>query len=187
MPFTQHTSFAKPRIGKPISLQRNHQDLKALTLTFMYQELVRDGKVWREVERQHVLNVNQHYRINKRRGVIELLDHSFWQTEGLWRAADHHESLLYKGQVKHPQRIEFIYEHYAPEEVEVLGEKDLQTGLTEVRLSDGTLDSVDMDALDTEAKARLGYDLPKFTQQAEAEAEPAHWDWEPDSSLEAGK
>ena len=149
-----------------------------LTLTFIYQELVHDGKFWQEVERQQVLVQNRHYRIDKRRGIIELLIDPFWETEGLWRAADHHEPLLYKGQVKHPQRIEFAYEHYAPEEVEVMGTKDELTGLTPVTRADGTLENVDMDVVDTEVRPRLGYDLPKFSQSSEPAPKPAQWDWE---------
>ncbi len=178
MPFIQHASFAKPRIGKPISLQRNHQDLATLTLTFVYQEQRHDGKLWREVEQQEVLIQTQHYRIDKRRGIIELLPDPFWQTKGLWRAADYSEPLLYKGQVKHPQRLEFSYEHYAPEEVEVIGKKDELTGLMPVKRADGKLENVDMDELDTEANTRLGYDLPKFSETAEPESGPAQWDWE---------
>lgn len=178
MPFIQHASFAKPRIGKPISLQRNHQDLATLTLTFVYQEQRHDGKLWREVERQEVLVQNQHYRIDRKRGVIELLPDAFWQQMGPWRAADCWEPLLYKGMVKHPQRLEFSYEHYTPEGVEVLGEKDPETGLTPVKRADGKLDNVDMDAVDTAVKPRLGYNLPKFSETAEPAPKPAQWDWE---------
>ena len=178
MPFIQHDSFAKPRIGKSISLQRGHLDTGTLTLTFIYHEHKHDGKLWREIEQQQVLIQNQHYRIDKRRGVIELLNHSFWETMGLWRAADCIDPLLYKGQVKHPQRLEFSYEHFAPEEVEVMGEKNPVTGLTPVKRADGKLENVDMDAVDIEVKLRLGYDLPKFSETAEPEQGPAQWDWE---------
>lgn len=184
--FIEQQSFFKAQIGEPISLQRSHIDLATLILTFVYQELVDDGKVWQTVERQQVLVQNKHYRIDKRRGVIELLDDLFWNTKGLWRAGDHTEPLLYKGHVKHPQRIEFSYEHFAPEEVEIVGEKDEQTGLTPVKKDDGTTADVDMEEFDTTVKPRLGYDLPKYgIIPNPPPKESPKWNWEkmPDKDI----
>ena len=179
--FVQHGSFAKPRIGKPMGLQRGHIDHATLTLTFIYYELVHDGAIWENVERQQVLVLNQHYRIDKRKGIVELLDDPFWHTLGLWRAGDREEELLYKGRVKHPQRIDFAYEHYTPEPVNVLGDASELTGLTPVRKADGTLADVDMDSKNTEANTRLGYELPEYGASPESfDTKPLAWDWEPD-------
>lgn len=155
MPFTRYGSFTKARIDRPISLGRVHLDPAVIILTFVYQELVERGDVWIVEERQEILERDVHYRLDGRRAVIMLIDHPFWQQEGTWRAGDRVEPLLYKGQVKHPQRIDFDYEHHAPEAV------------PEAELTD---------EIDLEARQRLGYDVKKYTL-ADPPPEPAPFDW----------
>lgn len=162
MSFTERGSMMSPRIGRTIGLQRGHIDPSTLVLTFHYREWVEDGDQWSWEQRQQELALHTHYRLDKRRGVIELLDDPFWNQQGLWAAGDRAEPLLYKGQVKHDrgQRIEFAYEHYAPEEV-------------------GDPSSVDLEAIDAAASARLGYDVKKYSPTPkEKELPPAPWDWE---------
>lgn len=155
--FTQYQSFTKAAIGRPVSLGRGSIDPATLKLTFIYFEQVQDElDTWHEVQEEKLLILNQHYRLDKRRGLIELLDCPFWQQEGLWRAADRKESLLYKGQVKWPQVILYEYEHYAPMEV---------------------IESQFADKADKDAKRRLGYDLPKHVVVAK-EALKSAFEWE---------
>lgn len=156
MPFEIHASFTQARIGRPISLGRDHIDPAVIVLTFVYQELVKQEGLWVIQEKQQVLERDTHYKMDRRRGVIMLIDHPFWQQEGRWRAADRVEPLLYKGEVKHPQRIDFDYEYYTPQEVEA----------EEVT-----------DEIDPEAKERLGYDLPKFAAFTQPPVKPAPFDW----------
>jgi len=144
-------------MGQPISLQRGNIDPATLKLTFIYSEHIQDkDKVWHHVQDEQELVLNEHYRLDKRRGIIELLNHPFWQQEGLWRTADRREPLLYKGQVKWPQVIMFEYEHYTPQEVK---ESEFREGV------------------DVTAKARLGYDVPKHVIE-EPKPTEVPFDWE---------
>lgn len=157
MGFVRHQSFTKARIDRPISLGRTQIDPAVITLTFVYQEPVQQDGVWVVQEKQQLLQRDVHYKLDRRRGIIMLIDHPFWQQKGRWRAADRVEPLLYKGQVKHPQRIDFDYEHYAPKEVEA----------AEVT-----------DEIDQEARQRLGYDLPKYTVTTKLPVKSTPFDWE---------
>lgn len=155
MGLTRYQSFIKARINRPITLGRTHIDPALITLTFVYQELVKQDEAWIVKEKREILKRDAHYKLDRRRGVIMLIDHPFWQQEGRWRVADRVEPLLYKGQVKHPQRIEFDYEHYVSKEV---------------KASEFT------DEIDAEAKERLGYDVKKYAL-AEPPMKPAPFDW----------
>jgi hypothetical protein len=161
MPFIQFSSQFKPTIGKPMSLERTHVDIPTLTLTLHYREWVDDGQQWNWEPRQQALTMHTHFRIDKRRGVIDLLDNLLWDQQGLWVAGDHIEPLLYKGQVKHSrgQYVEFSYEYYAPEDV-----NDPAT--------------VDLAEVDTVASARLGYDVLRYSPIAKESLTPAPWNWE---------
>lgn len=112
----------KPRVGQPCSLGRGHVDDATLVLTFHYQELVQNG-TWQVEPQQQVLVEGVHFGLDAPAGTITLLDHPFWQTQGRWRAADRVEALLYKGQVKHPQRIAAGFDYYASAQVTVLADK----------------------------------------------------------------
>jgi hypothetical protein len=153
--FIQHSSITSAEVGKPMCLHRGNIDPATLKLTFIYFEYAQEGNIWRYVQDEEPLMLNKHFRLDKRKGIIELLDHPLWKQEGHWRAADRVEPLLYKGQVKWPQVILFEYEHYAPEEVEQSKYKE---------------------EVDLEAKARLSYNVPKY---AIKESMPtAVFDWE---------
>jgi hypothetical protein len=162
MPFDIYQSFTSARTGRPMSLHRSHIDPALVTLTFHYSELVLDGDVWIVQEHQHVLEEAVHYSLNARDGQIALLDHPFWQQEGLWRAADRIEPLLYKGQIQHPQRIEFSYEYYTPMPV-TLPAKVQTKGTVKIFREAGQLRMVDFAEIDQEASQRLGYNVLKYT------------------------
>ena len=157
MLFTKHSSITSAMIDKPMSLRRANIDLATLNLIFVFFEYMQDKEgIWRYVQDEEPLALNEHYRLDKRRGVIDLLGHPFWRREGLWRAADRKEPLLYKGQVKWPQVILFEYEHYAPQEVSELEHTD---------------------EIDLEAVARLGYNVPKYIIEESKEVDTP-FDWE---------
>jgi len=187
-----------PRIGRPMSLSVGHIDPDTLTLTFHYQELVRRGK-WHPEHRELELERGTHYQIDRKRGIIQLLDHPFWHTEGYWtvapytrkgRLVDAREPLLYKGQVKHDrgQYVEATFEHYKPEEV-VLREtpegRDLgvEAKVKAYKRSTKRVATIDINEIDEDAKARLGYDLPRYIEAAdptpeERGKEEVSFDWE---------
>jgi len=161
MPFETYQSFTGARVGRPMSLHRGHLDPALVTLTFQYSELVLDG-IWVVQERQQVLEQGVHYNLNARDGQITLLDHPFWQQEGLWRAADRIEPLLYKGQIQRPQRIEFSYEYYTPIPI-TLPAKVQAKGTVKIFREAGQLRMVDFEEIDQEASQRLGYNVLKYT------------------------
>jgi len=189
-----------PRIDRPMSLSVGHIDLDTLELVFHYSELEQgDDKKWHRVPKQKVLERGEHFVIDKRRGIIKLIDHPFWHTEGRWRTApyerrgkviDEQEELLYKGQVKHArgQHIEATYEHYKPEEVVLREQPEVRTLGVEAKIQAfrrkiQKVERIDMNAVDEEARERLGYDLPRFTEAAEPTKEElgkeaVGFDWE---------
>jgi len=95
---------------------------------FHYEELVLADGVWLAHPCQQALVVGTHFDLDSTNGTVVLLDHPFWQTEGLWRAADREEPLLYKGQVSAPQRIEVTFDYYVPAQVTVQSDKKTLTG-----------------------------------------------------------
>jgi hypothetical protein len=99
-----------------------------LALIFHYQELVNVGGTWQSQPGQQALAEDTHFSLDAAAGTVALLDHPFWSTPGLWRAADREESLLYKGQVKAPQYIAASFEHYAPAAVTVKADKSSIVG-----------------------------------------------------------
>ena len=113
----------KPRVGQPCSLSVGHVDPSSLTAVFHYEELVQVGQLWQPQPRQQALVAGAHFTGSAAKGTITLLGHPFWQILGLWRAADREEPLLYKGQVKAPQRIEVSFNYYAPAQVTVTADK----------------------------------------------------------------
>lgn len=162
MAFIEYTSFVNPTVARPISLRRANIDPATLVLTLHYREWISNEQRWVWEPRQQVLELHKHYRLDVRRGTIELLADPFWVQVGLWAAGDRVELLLYKGQVKHDrgQRIDFTYEYFAPEEVD-----DPST--------------VDLEELDPVASARLGYDVLKYSPMAKEAPVPANpWNWE---------
>jgi len=161
MPFEIYQSFMAGRIGRPISLHRGYIDPALVTLTFHYSELVLDG-IWVVQERQQILEEGVHYNLSARDGQITLLDHPFWQQEGRWQAADRIEPLLYKGQVQHPQRIEFDYEYYTPIPI-TLPAKVQTRGAVKIFREAGQLRMVDFGEIDQGASQRLGYNVLKYT------------------------
>lgn len=167
--FTRHQSFMGATIGRPVSLGRGNIDPATFKLTFVYFEQVQDREgIWQYVQNEALLVLNEHYRFDKRRGLVELLDHPFWQQEGLWRAADRKEPLLYKGQVKWPQVILFDYEYFEPEPVITrLDGKVFRRSTGRIE----ELEELDMEAIDEEALQRLGYNLPKFMEADDATPE----------------
>jgi len=160
--FEQYQSFTSAGIGVPMSLHRSHLDSAFITLTFHYSELVLEGDGWVAKEWAQALVQGTHYSLNARDGQITLLDHPFWQQEGHWRAADRIEPLLYKGQVKHPQRIEFSYEYYTPTPI-TLPAKVQTKGTVKIFREAGQLRMVDFEEIDQEASQRLGYNVLKYT------------------------
>jgi hypothetical protein len=144
-----------------MSLERAHIDLRTLTVTFHFREWLNDGRQWKWEPRQQVLTLHSHFRIDKRRGIIDLVDNPFWNQLGLWSAADRMEPLLYKGQIKHDrgQRIDFTYEYYESEEV-------------------GDPSSVNLAEIDTVASMRLGYDVPRYSPIAKKSAVQTPENWE---------
>lgn len=157
MPFTAKTVRLHPRVGKPMALSTGHADPATVALTLHYFEFVSVDQVWRHQERTLALVRETHYRLDKRRGIVMLLDHRDFPGLGLWRSADTREPLLVDGKVRHPQYIEATFEAYMPEEAEA-----------------GTFDPKEKDP---EAKARLGYDMPRYCESRE-EPEPALFNWE---------
>ena len=117
-----------PRVDQPYSLGAGHVDPSSLVAVFHYTELVQVGQLWHPQSRQQTLVVGTHFTGNPAQGAITLLDDSFWQTMGLWRAGDREEPLLYKGQVKAPQYIAASFEYYAPAQVTVQADKQTLTG-----------------------------------------------------------
>jgi hypothetical protein len=188
-----------PRLSRPMSLSVGHIDLNTLALVFHYQELQeKDGK-WRPVQREKELVRGEHYVIDRRRGIVKLVDHPFWHTEGYWAVApykrkgkliDVKEPLLYKGQVKHDrgQYVEATYEHYRPEEVVLreqpaVRELGAEVRAMAVRRATGEVEEIDINAVDLEARERLGYDLPRYAEaadptRAELGKQEAGFDWE---------
>jgi len=160
--FEQYQSFTSARVGRPISLHRGHLDPALVTLTFHYSELLLDGDVWVVQPRQQILEEGLHYSLNARDGQITVLDHPFWQQEGRWRAADRIEPLLYKGQIQHPQRIEFSYEYYTPTPI-TLPAKVQTRGTVKIFREAGQLRMVDFEEIDQGASQRLGYNVLKYT------------------------
>lgn len=174
MAFAKHSSITSATIGKPMSLQRGNIDPAMLKLTFIYFEHTQDERgVWQYIQDEKLLVLNQHYRFDKRRGIIKLLDYPLWQREGLWRAPDRKEPLLYKGQVKWPQVILFQYEYYAPEEVitrEVIEDRGPERLpiVRAYRRSTKRVKTIDLEETNEEARRRLGYDLPKYAEAPDA-------------------
>lgn len=118
----------KPRIGQASSLGVGNVDAFSLSAVFHYEELVQVGQLWQPQPRQQELVAGTHFTGNPAQGTMTLLDHPFWQTEGLWRAADREEPLLYKGAVKAPQYIEATFDYYAPARVTVTADKQVLIG-----------------------------------------------------------
>ena len=136
-----------------------------MILTFHYQELVQNG-TWATVPREQVLVEGIHFSLNARNGQITLLPHAFWDSESTWRAGDRTEPLLYKGQVKHPQRISSGFEYYAPESVEVVAQLDGlgAPGRSVITKINDVAVIMDLEEVDTEAQTRLGYSVPKYME-----------------------
>jgi hypothetical protein len=166
MPFQSLENLAKPRIGQAMSLGRGHIDPATLVLTFHYQENQQNGGTWSTVDLEQELTEGTHYSLNARDGQITLLPHAFWQSESTWRAGDRVEPLLYKGRVKHPQRIDAAFEYYEPEPVTML--KDLTplgaSGRKALVNRAGAAILLDLDTPSSEAQARLGYSVPQFAE-----------------------
>ena len=168
MPFQSLENLAKPRIGQAMSLGRGHIDLATLVIEFHYQEKGSTGDIWTTVEHGYVLTEGTHFNLNAREGQITLLPHAFWDSESTWRAGDRIELLLYKGQVKHPQRISAEFEYYTPEPVQVV--EDLGkfgTAGRKVLAKRGAAPPavMDLETPSVEAQARLGYDVPEFAEE----------------------
>lgn len=164
MPFQSLNNLAKPRIGQAMSLSRGHIDPATLAVEFHYQEKVDTGGVWATVEHGYVLTEGTHFSLNVRDGTITLLPHAFWQSESTWRAGDRVEPLLYKGSVKHPQRISAEFEYYAPESVQVIEKLDKFGAGRKVLAKRGVAAPtvLDLDSPSVEAQTRLGYAVPEF-------------------------
>jgi len=145
-----------------MSLQRSNIDPAIITLTFHYEELTPTDGIWIVEPRQQVLEEGIHYSLDARKGQIILLAHPFWQQIGYWRVNDRQEPLLYKGQVQHPQRIEFSYEYHRPEEI-VLPAKVQTKGTVKIFRETGQLRMVDFAEIDQGASQRLGYNVLKYT------------------------
>lgn len=190
-----------PRLNNPMGLSVNHIDLATLVLTFHYQELVQVDGVWLVELKEQELVRGEHYAVDKRRGIIKLLDHPFWHTEGYWtvvpyerkgKVIDRKEELLYKGRVKHSrgQFVEATYEHWKPEEVVLQQDEQPETHelgveakVRALRRATGKVSSIDLNEIDAEAKKRLGYDLPRFAEAADPTPEERgkkgpSFDWE---------
>lgn len=102
----------KPRLGREMALGCSL--VSNVIATFYYQEVG-------QPEHQDVLVENTHYSLADRTGQIELLPHALWDTMGYWRAGDREETLLYKGQVKAPQRVEVSFDFFDPVDVTLGG------------------------------------------------------------------
>ena len=121
----QRETIIQPRIDQPCSLGVGHVDASSLTAVFHYEEQVQGNQ---PQPRQQELVAGAHFTGNAAQGTITLLDDPFWQTDGLWRAADREEPLLYKGQVKAPQYIWASFDYYAPAQVMVTADKKVLAG-----------------------------------------------------------
>lgn len=169
MPFQSVESLNKPRIDQAMSLGCGHIDSAMLVLTFRYQEKQESGGIWSTVALEQKLTEGVHFSINARDGQIMLLPYAFWDSESTWRAGDRVEPLLYKGRVKHPQRISASFEYYVPEPVLVIDKLDKfgagQKALA--RRGDAAPVVIDLDAPNVEAQTRLGYSVPEFLENAE--------------------
>ena len=170
MPFQSLESLNKPRIAQAMSLGRGHIDPATIDLMFHYQEKQENGGVWSTVALEQELTEGIHYSLNARGGQITLLPHTFWDSESTWRAGDRPDDpLLYKGWVKHPQRISAQFEYFAPESVELL--KDMTQfgagGRSALVKHNGSAKILDLNAPSAEAQARLGYSVPEYAEQVE--------------------
>jgi hypothetical protein len=155
-----------------MSLGRGHIDPATLVLTFHYQEKQENGGIWSTVDLEQVLIEGTHFSLNARDGQFTLLPHAFWDSESAWRAGDRpNDPLLYKGQVKHPQRISAEFEYYAPEPVQVVDSLDkFGAGQKVLARRGGSAPSViDLGAFSAAAQARLGYNVPEFIEEIETE------------------
>jgi len=106
----------QPKLARPCAIGR--APVNDVAVTFVYQEQREDGGVWRSAETQKPLSEGVHYELDAATGRITLLEHGLWLKEGRWRAGDCIEPLLYRGQVKAPQRLVVTFEHegvYPPE------------------------------------------------------------------------
>ena len=167
MPFQSLENPAKPRIGQAMSLGRGHIDPATGQVELHYQEKVDTGWTWATVEHGYVLTEGTHYDLNSRDGQITLLPHAFWDSESTWTPGDRVEPLLYKGAVKHPQRISATFEYFKPEPVEVLKDMTAFGAPSQTKLvkRNNAAEVLDLDTPDAEAQERLGYAVPQYSEE----------------------